>query len=139
MKTIKYHNRVETLNDKGELHSFNDKPAVDWVDCDKFWYKNGKLHRDDKPAIISIYNLSRFHHYYQNGLRHRFLKPASIKWETGIKSYEKYYLKDRLHNPIGPAKLWYPPYYDFERVFYVNGNELSFDEFIKQLEGRLNL
>jgi len=51
MKTIKYYNRVETYNDKDELHSFNDNPAVDYNDGDKWWYKEDKLHRLNGPAI----------------------------------------------------------------------------------------
>jgi len=44
-----------------------------------------------------------------------------------------------MHNPIGPAIMWHPPYRNFERMFYINNKKLSFDEFIKQLEERLNL
>jgi len=51
MKTIKYDNRVETYNDKDELHSFNDNPAVDCNNGYKAWCKEGKFHRLDGPAI----------------------------------------------------------------------------------------
>ena len=40
-------------NEAGNLHSFNDEPAIDTCGIKK-WYKNGVLHRDnDKPAVIS--------------------------------------------------------------------------------------
>jgi len=117
-----------TYNHEGDLHSFNDKPAIEFDNGRKKWYKDGVLHRLEGPAIINIFYSSIVYHYYQNGLRHRFLKPAYIKWVNGIKSYEKYYLKGNLHNPIGPAIICYAPYYSFKREFYIYDNELSFDE-----------
>ena len=38
----------------GQLHSFDDMPAVVWPCKERqMWYKNGQLHRDNgKPAII---------------------------------------------------------------------------------------
>lgn len=37
----------------GKHHSFYDLPAVVHFDIDiKMWYKNGKVHRDNGPAII---------------------------------------------------------------------------------------
>jgi len=73
MKIIEYDDRIETLNDKGELHSFNDNPAVK---CHfggyKKWYKDGELHRDnDKPACI-----------YYNG---------SMKWYKEGRLYKEDY------------------------------------------------
>jgi len=139
MKTIVYNDRIETLNDRNERHSFNDKPAIEWDDGCKWWYKNERLHRMDGPAIINIDDSYICHNYYQNGLRHRVLKPAIIEWEYSIKTFESYYIKDRLHNPIGPARLRYAPFYNFKREFYIHDKKLYFDEFIKQLEERLNV
>jgi hypothetical protein len=34
----------------GKLHR-EDGPAIEWADGDKWWYLNGKLHREDGPAI----------------------------------------------------------------------------------------
>ena len=34
----------------GKLHR-EDGPAVEFADGDKFWYLNGKLHREDGPAV----------------------------------------------------------------------------------------
>jgi len=87
MKTVKYGNRVETLNDKGELHSFNDKPAVEWNDGDKEWYKEGKLHRTDRPAVMFDKICES---WFKKGFRHRLDGPA-IKWVHGN---EDYYIED---------------------------------------------
>jgi len=139
VKTIKYHDRIEIYNDKDELHSFNNKPAILFDNGNKYWYKNDKIHRDDGPARISIFGSSVEHYYYRNDLLHRVLKPAFIEWDNGIKSYECYYIKNVRHNPIGPARIWYFPSYDFYRSFYIHGNKISFDEFINQLENRLKI
>ena len=35
----------------GVLHSFNDLPAIEYLNGDKEWYRNGEIHRDnDLPA-----------------------------------------------------------------------------------------
>jgi hypothetical protein len=41
-------NKYWSLN--GKLHR-EDGPAVEWSDGTKFWYLNNKLHREDGPAI----------------------------------------------------------------------------------------
>jgi hypothetical protein len=53
---------IRTYNQKGQLHSFDGKPAIDGFpgrrNYIKKWYKDGKLHNDNgKPAIeyISYY------------------------------------------------------------------------------------
>jgi GNAT superfamily N-acetyltransferase len=39
-------------NKEGELHRENDKPAIEYKDGQKVWYKNGIIHRENnKPAI----------------------------------------------------------------------------------------
>lgn len=38
----------ETRNSKGQLHSFNDQPAVIETDGSKFWYKNDKQYYPKK-------------------------------------------------------------------------------------------
>ena len=36
----------------GQLHSYDDKPAIEKANGDKEWYKEGERHREnDKPAI----------------------------------------------------------------------------------------
>ena len=40
-----FKDKVEYYNSKGELHSFNDKPAIEFANGDKYWYKEGKYHK----------------------------------------------------------------------------------------------
>lgn len=51
----------------GELHSFNDEPAVECLNGIKIWYQNGKRHRDNGlPAYIGS---DRSLEWYQNGVK----------------------------------------------------------------------
>jgi len=83
MKTIKCDDRIETLNDKDELHSFNDNPAVDFNNGDKWWYKEGKLHRLDGPAI-EFSDGEKW--WYKDGKLHRLDGPA-IEWLNGLRCW----------------------------------------------------
>jgi len=87
MKVVKRWNRTEIFNDKDELHSFNDNPAVTTIGT-KQWYKEGKRHRLDGPAIISA---NRYKYWYQNGKQHRLDGPA-----VEIDEYKLWYYKGKL-------------------------------------------
>ena len=76
-------------------------------DGDKFWYQNGKLHREDGPAL-EYANGSKA--WYQNDMLHRLDGPA-VEHGNGSKSW---YQNGELHRLDGPAiectngdKMWY--------------------------------
>jgi len=46
----------------GKVHR-EDGPAVTWTDGSQFWYQNGEYHREDGPAIL-----------YQNGIKEWWLE-----------------------------------------------------------------
>jgi len=58
-------------NKKGQLHR-EDRPAVEDVNGDKFWFLNGVRHRTNGPAIER--NGSKF--WFLNGQYHRENGPA---------------------------------------------------------------
>jgi len=59
---------------------------------DKYWYKNGKYHRENGPAVI----LTDLHKaWYKNGLLHRSNGPA-VEYVSGSKEY--WYNGKRLNN-----------------------------------------
>ena len=66
-----YANGTKRWYKKGKLHRL-DGPAVEWNDGSKEWYKEGKLHRLDGPAI-EWYDGSKFW------------------WIEGIKLSEEYF------------------------------------------------
>jgi hypothetical protein len=52
---IEYTVKVNTYGTKfwylnGKYHR-EDGPAIEYADGDKFWYLNGKYHREDGPAV----------------------------------------------------------------------------------------
>ena len=71
----------------GKLHR-EDGPAIEWANSSKQWYRNGKLHREDGPAIEWA-NGTRF--WYLNRKLHREDGPA-IEWASGTREW---YLNDR--------------------------------------------
>ena len=81
----------------GKLHR-EDGPAVEWANGNKSWYLNGKLHREDGPAV---------------------------EWANG---YKKWYLNGNLHREDGPACEWA----DGDKFWYLNGKCLSEKEWKKR-------
>ena len=61
----------------------------------KFWWLNGKLHREDGPAI----EYGSHKEWWLNNERHREDGPA-IEWANGDKYW---YSKGNLHREDGPA------------------------------------
>jgi hypothetical protein len=80
----------------------------------KHWYLNGKLHREDGPAIEypKVGNL-----WYLNGKLHREDGPA-IESYNGSKCW---YLNDKLHREDGPA-IECP---NGGKGWFLNGKELT--------------
>ena len=88
---IEYTVKVYDNGDKfwylnGKLHR-EDGPAIEWADGGKSWYLDGKRHREDGPAV-EYTNGGKS--WYLDGKRHREDGPA-IEWADGDKSW---YLDD---------------------------------------------
>lgn len=47
-----------------QLHSIDDAPAIIYSNGDKYWYKEGKRHRENGPAFITF---PGYREYYYNG------------------------------------------------------------------------
>jgi hypothetical protein len=88
----------------GKLHR-NDRPAL--IDSDgAIWYQHGEYHRDVGPALIANGEMA----WYQHGVLHRDGGPAEESAYCG----EKWYQNGKLHRDGGPAhilpsgeKAWY--------------------------------
>jgi hypothetical protein len=90
MKT--YTVKVDNNGDKcwylnGKLHR-EDGPAIEYANGDKYWYLNGKRHREDGPAVES--NGSKF--WYLNNKLHREDGPA-VEYTDG---YKEWWINDKL-------------------------------------------
>ena len=80
----------------GKLHR-EDGPAIEYADGTKFWYINNKLHREDGPAIE-----------YSNGTKY-------------------WCVNGKLHREDGPAVEHFRGF----KEWWINGKEISEEEFIR--------
>ena len=85
---------------------------------DKWWYLNGKRHREDGPAIERASGGKAF---YLNGKVHREGGPA-VEWADGEKEW---YLDNRKHREDGPAI----ERADGSKRWFLNGEQLTETEF----------
>jgi len=81
---------------------------------DKFWFLNGKLHREDGPAA-ELFRGTKF--WYLNGKRHREDGPA-VEFADGTK---KWFLNHKLHREDGPAV----EYSSGTKAWYLNGKNVT--------------
>ena len=84
---------------------------------DKFWWLNGKLHREDGPAYEGA---SGNKSWYLNGKLHREDGPA-IEYASGTKFW---CLNDKLHREDGPAMEWA----NGDKEWYLNDEEVTEEE-----------
>jgi len=61
-------------NRNGRLHR-DDGPAIVYPDGKQYWYRNGRLHRDDGPAVVHPDGRQE---WYRNGEFHRDDGPAIV-------------------------------------------------------------
>jgi len=88
---------------------------------DRFWYLNGKFHREDGPAF-EYANGDKI--WYMNGVRHREDGPA-FEYANGDKIW---YFNGKLHREDGPAV----EYSDGSKEWYLNGKGLTEEEFLNK-------
>jgi hypothetical protein len=87
----------------------------------RYWYLNGKLHREDGPAV-ETYDGSRY--WWLNGKQHREDGPA-IEYADGTRCW---YLNGKRHREDGPAI----EYANGNREWWLNGVEYTEEEFLKK-------
>lgn len=81
-----YHS-INYFNKNGKLHR-EDGPAIIRSNGTKVWYANGKRHRGDGPAVVQS---SGHKEWYYNGKLHREDGPAII-WQNRMKHW---YINDK--------------------------------------------
>ncbi len=89
-------------------------------DGTKHWYLNGKLHREDGPAVENPDGIKL---WYLKGELHREDSPA-VEYANGGK---RWYLNDKLHREDGPAV----EYANGEKRWYLNGKSVSWKQVFK--------
>ena len=113
-----FSNRTEWFLN-GKLHR-EDGPAIEYADGDKFWYKNGKYHREDGPAC----EFDGTKEWFLNGKYHREDGPA-IEYASGTKCWCK---NGKCHREDGPAYEWA----NGDKDWYLEGNKLTEKEFLQR-------
>jgi hypothetical protein len=97
----------------------------------QFWYKDGKYHREDGPAIEDLSVPSGalpYKAWYKNGKHHRVGGPA-IEYSSGTKEW---WLNGKPHREDGPAIIA-----SYRIAWYYHGKEIhcetqeEFDRLIK--------
>jgi len=107
----------------------NNKPEMTIDEDDsKFWHLDGKLHREDGPAIERCDDSKE---WYANGKRHRIDGPAVVHFE-GTKEW---YINGNLHREDGPAIEWS----DGTKEFWLFGEKFEDEEVFKTSASILNL
>jgi len=86
----------------------------------KHWYKEGKLHREDGPAV-EYANGEK--HWYKEGKHHRVDGPA-VECANGNK---RWYKEGELHREDGPAV----EYADGRKEYWKNGRTWTDEELCK--------
>jgi hypothetical protein len=103
----------ETYNDKCQLHSFNDEPALIAADGTRHWFKDHKRHRDnDLPAIVYADGTNV---WYKDGKRHRDNDEPAFIYINGSKFW---YKDDKLHRDNDEPAIVYP---DGTKFWYKDG------------------
>ena len=101
-----YANGYKSWLINGKLHR-EDGPAIENANGDKHWFINGNCHREDGPAIENA-NGSKF--WYLNGKLHREDGPA-IEYADGSKEWR---LNDESYTPSAHEIIIYKMKYEFQ-------------------------
>ncbi len=96
---------------EGKRHREGDLPAEEYDSGHKEWYRHGKLHRENGPAIIWTTGSKA---WYYNGLRHR---------ENDLPAIEESHVKHWYYNGLQHRENGLPAVvYEWgHREWYVNG------------------
>ena len=118
LETDQYGNKF-WRNEIGQYHKENG-PAQEMINGDKFWYKKGKLHRENGAAVYNE-EVDKDKYWFINGQLHREDGPA-IEIANGNKVW---YIYGKLHREDGPAI----ENIDGFNKWYLNDEKLSKEDY----------
>ena len=82
-------NGTQYWHKNGKLHRENG-PAILYPDGLQYWYKNDKLHCEDGPAVLYV---SGYHTWWLNGMKYEFDEYIKIRFPTDCKEKMVFLLK----------------------------------------------
>lgn len=125
MRKVLYKSELRCYNKKKQLHNdcgpariiFDIKKGIPFVVCQE-WYKDGKRHRLDGPAVITFFrgtNRLKSRAWFVNGKQHRVDGPAleykSMDGELIIRFYK--------YNKPYPKEEWFDSLTDKEKLQFI--------------------
>lgn len=124
-----------TLDQNGELHSYNDEPSHISAGGDMYWHKHGKRHRTSGPSMIAangkeVYYLEGKYYSKEDwekqlqGLKNKMTVASSMN--ALIKTMEENGSLDR--QDISDSQHTFKELYDFRMIY----NAMLFNEWAKQ-------
>jgi len=133
METIKIdRNGTKWYYKNGKLHRDGDLPAIENRDGEKHYYKNGKRHRDGNlPAVELPNGMIR---YYKNGKQHRDGNLPAVELPDGTKYY---YKNGELHRDGDLPAIEFS---DGDKEYWKNGIEYAKEqvEIMTKMEKKRN-
>ena len=100
--------------------------TIEKANGDKYWYQNGKLHRENGPAVEKT---NGDKHWFLNAKRHREDGPA-IEYADGEKQW---WLNNKQHREDGPAVIRA----NGNKSWWLNDKRLSYSEWKKEVPNPL--
>jgi hypothetical protein len=95
-----------------------------------YWFKEGKLHREDGPAVIYPGGIKEC--WYYNDIKHRVDGPAVITKDFE----EEWFFHGKLHREDGPAIIHY---YNREKEWWLNDHYLTKEDWWEQLSDGMKI
>jgi hypothetical protein len=111
------------IKDNGFVMEDRDMQPELTIHGDQEWYRHGKRHRDDGPAIIFA-DGDKF--WGQHDKLHRDDGPA-IEWANGSKEW---YQHGKRHRDDGPAL----EYADGDKFWWLADERFTFDEWLDEVK-----
>ena len=99
--------------------------TIEKANGDKYWYQNGKLHRENGPAVEKA---NGDKHWFLNANRHREDGPA-IEYADGEKQW---WLNNKQHREDGPAVIRA----NGNKSWWLNDKRLSYSEWKKEVRNQ---
>ena len=82
---VEYADGLKEWYQRGELHRDGDKPAIEYTNGTRWWYQQGKLHRDDDKPAREYADGAKW--WYQRGELHRDNDRPAIEYANGTKRW----------------------------------------------------
>jgi hypothetical protein len=105
------------FSDGVKMYKTKDGDRIVRSNGDEEWYKHGKRHRLDGPAVVCV-DVTK--EWWVNGKHHRLDGPA-VEDADG---YKEWYVDDKLHRLDGPAI----EYANGAKQWFIDGEEMTEDE-----------